>query len=257
MGREVMDRVISVLGTNAIAAIDITGGAPELNPGLKYLVKEAKRLGRHVIVRSNLAVLHDDGMEGLPGFYRDNDVEVVASLPYYAEAETDRVRGKGTFKRCIEAIRTLNAMGYAQSHVLNLVYNPAGAFLAPAQAALEADYRAALANNFGVHFNKLYTFANMPIGRFRDYLIRSGNLDAYMSKLAGAFNPATLDGIMCRRIISVGPDGALYDCDFNLALGLAIDGPGNIAGFDYARLAARKIRVAEHCYACTAGQGST
>jgi radical SAM/Cys-rich protein len=261
MGEETVDEVLSALGQSDIPALDLTGGAPELNPNFKKLVRKARALGRRVIVRTNLTIFSEDGMGDLPEFYAESGVDVVASLPYYIESGVDRVRGTGAFKKSIEAIRRLNALGYGVEggRTLNLVYNPPGAYLPPGQEALEAEYKRELKKNFGVFFTSLFTFTNMPIGRFRDFLKLTGNFDKYMEKLAGAFNPATLDGLMCRHLLSVGWDGALYDCDFNLVLGLPVDEscPGHIRDFDYSRLSRRKISVGEHCYGCTAGQGST
>ncbi len=261
MSKETVDEVLSALGQSDIPALDLTGGAPELNPNLKKLVRKARALGRRVIVRTNLTIFSEDGMEDLPEFYAGSGVDVVASLPYYIESGVDRVRGTGAFKKSIEAIRRLNSLGYGVEggRTLNLVYNPPGAYLPPGQEALEAEYKRELKKNFGVSFTSLFTFTNMPIGRFRDFLKLTGNFDKYMEKLAGAFNPATLDSLMCRHLLSVGWDGALYDCDFNLVLGLPVDEhcPRRVRDFEYSRFSSRKIIVGEHCYGCTAGQGST
>ena len=262
MGKETIDTVLSVLRDNDINTLDITGGAPELNPYFRYLVLEARNIGRHVIVRTNLTIFFENGMEDLPEFYGKNSVEVTASLPYYIESDVDRVRGSGTFQKSIKALERLNRLGYANgssTKKLNLVYNPSGAFLPPSQKTLEEDYKRELQRRFGISFDKLYTFANMPIGRFRDYLMRTNNLEKYMEKLMNAFNPKTIDGLMCRYLVSVGWDGILYDCDFNQILGLNLnkDCPQHIKDFDYSRLSKRNIILGEHCYVCTAGQGST
>jgi radical SAM/Cys-rich protein len=254
--------VLRVLRENDISAIDITGGAPELNPYFRYLVKGARTIGRHVIVRTNLTIFFERGMEDLPEFYRENSVEVVASLPHYVESDVDRVRGNGAFQKSIKALERLSRLGYGSGSLdskLNLVYNPSGAFLAPSQKTLEEDYRRELRRKFGVSFDNLYTFANMPIGRFMDYLIRSKNMEKYMERLISAFTPETLNGVMCRYLISVGWDGKLYDCDFNQILGLNLDSecPQHITDFIHSRLSGRKITVRDHCYGCTAGQGST
>jgi len=218
-------------------------------------------MGRRVMARTNLTIFFEPGMGDLPEFYAQNGVELVASLPYYMESGVDRVRGDGAFAKSIEALRRLNSLGYGTEDgmSLNLVYNPPGAFLPPAQATLEADYKRELGEKFGVGFTGLFTFSNMPIGRFKDFLKRSDNLDSYMDKLECAFNPDTLDGLMCRHLMSVGWDGRLYDCDFNLVLGLSVDEncPGHIADFDPEKLLNRRIRVGDHCFGCTAGQGST
>jgi radical SAM/Cys-rich protein len=257
-----IEEVLRVLRENRIRILDITGGAPELNPGFRYLVEQAKHIGCHVIARSNLTVFFEPGMEDLFDFYSRNNVEISASLPYHSEANVDRIRGNGTFKKSISALQRLNSLGYGQNpegNRLNLVYNPQGAFLPPSQCTLEDEYRKELKMKYAVSFNRLFTFANMPIGRFREFLLQSGNFDKYMKKLADSFNPETLSGIMCRRLISVGWDGRLFDCDFNQMIGLGIydGGQCTINNFDLARLSNRQIAVDDHCYGCTAGQGST
>ncbi len=262
MDKDTVDEVLRALSRSPINTLDITGGAPELNPHFRYLVQGARRLGRTVIVRTNLAIFNEEGIEGLPEFYSDNNVRLVASLPYYLEDAVDGVRGSGTFNKCIAALRKLNSLGYGGGtgeKNLDLAYNPRGAFLPPAQAVLQEEYKRELRERFSISFNRLFTFANMPIGRFKDFLTRTGNLGKYTETLACAFNPQTLDTIMCRHLISVRWDGALFDCDFNQVLGLAVDhgSPSCIRDFDYARLAARPIAVDDHCFGCTAGQGST
>jgi radical SAM/Cys-rich protein len=262
MNKENVGAVLAAVKNGGIGTLDITGGAPEMNRHFKYLVEQARKAGCRVSVRTNLTIFFEDGGEYLPKFMNDHSVEVVASLPYYTESDVDRVRGKGTFEKCIGALRMLNRLGYGSGcgdKKLNLVYNPPGAFLPPVQKTLEEDYKIELDRRFGVSFDALYTFSNMPIGRFRDYLLRTGGLEKYTAKLVCAFNPDTIPGLMCRQLISVGWDGRLYDCDFNQMLGLAVhDGcPQNIKEFDLSRLAGRTITVGDHCYACTAGQGST
>ncbi len=261
MERETVEIVLRVLTDNDIKTLDITGGAPELNPHFRYLVKAARDAERHVIVRSNLTIFFEEGMDDLPEFYTSQKVEVIASLPYYIEDNVDRVRGGGTFQKSIEALKRLNELGYGRDNglPLNLVFNPQGAFLPPAQDCLEKDYKRELAQLYGVEFNKLYVFTNMPIGRFRDFLLRSRNFEKYIERLISAFNPATVDGIMCRYLISVGWDGRLYDCDFNQVIGLGIvEGyPQHIKDFDLSSLSEREIAVDVHCFGCTAGQGST
>jgi radical SAM/Cys-rich protein len=254
--------VLRVLIDNPIDTLDLTGGAPELNPHFRKLVTGARRAGRTVIVRTNLSVFLEPGLEDTPGFFRDHGVEVVASLPYYLEDGVDRVRGSGTFAKCITALQQLNSLGYGKDNPdlrLNLVYNPAGPFLAPAQAELEETYRRELNARFGITFSTLFTFTNMPVGRFRDYLVRSSGFDHYLGKLSCAFNPQTLNGVMCRRLISVGWDGTLYDCDFNQMLGLTVTPccSRTIESFDFKALSRRDIAVDNHCYGCTAGQGSS
>ncbi|MEW6584654.1 MAG: arsenosugar biosynthesis radical SAM (seleno)protein ArsS [Nitrospirota bacterium] len=260
MSKDIIDISLEVLRNCPIEALDITGGAPELNPHYAYLVEEARRSGRRVITRTNLTIFFEEGMKNLPEMFADNEVEVVASLPHYTEGGVDRVRGAGAFRKSIEALKRLNTLGYGleEKRQLHLVYNPLGAFLPSSQRELEAQYKKELAS-YGIVFNRLFTFANMPLGRFRDFLIRTGNLQKYMDSLRTAFNPCTLNGLMCRYLVSVGWDGTLYDCDFNQMLGLTVDikCPDHIRDFDYSVLSNRKIITDDHCYVCTAGQGST
>ncbi len=262
MDRDNIDAVIKVLEENHINILDLTGGAPELNVDFQYLIKSAVALGKHVIVRSNLTILFEKGMENLPALYKNNRVEVTASLPYYMEENVNKVRGAGTFEKSIQALQTLNSIGYADESTglkLNLVYNPPGAFLPPSQDILEAEYKIELQSKFNISFNNLYTFTNMPIGRFNDFLVRTGNAEQYMEKLSSSFNPDNLEGVMCRSLVSVAWDGKLFDCDFNQMTGLSVadEYPQHIKDFDYSRLSQRQIAVEEHCYGCTAGQGST
>lgn len=262
MKKDTVDHIIARLKKHEIQTLDITGGAPELNPHFTYLVTGAKEAGCHVIVHSNLTIFFERGFENLPEFYCERDIEVTASLPYYLDSSVDRVRGQGTFGKSIRAIKRLNSLGYGDDtgmRRLNLVYNPSGAFLPPGQKSLEEDYRRALRAHHNISFNHLYVFSNMPIGRFRNHLEKTGSLGKYLKTLEDNFNPSTLDGLMCRHMISVGWDGALYDCDFNQVLGLHMhdSGPRHIRDFDHERLAGREIHVGDHCYGCTAGQGST
>ena len=260
MDQRTVDQVLTVLAASSIPTLDITGGAPELNPAFLRLATEARRLGRRVIVRTNLAVFSEAGMHDLPDRYRTIGAEIIASLPCYLENNVDGIRGSGTFRRSIDALRRLNALGYGGPGLpLNLVYNPGGPFLPPDQDRLEQDYKRELKARYGVFFSRLYAFTNMPIGRFRDDLARSGRLDGYCTLLRSSFNPATLDNLMCRTMVSVGPDGRLFDCDFNQALdiGPAAGAPRHIDEFDLGRIAGRVIETGDHCYACSAGQGST
>lgn len=262
MTRETAEQVLAAIRRFRIPTVDITGGAPELNPSFDYLVTEARRTGAHVMVRHNLTVQFAPGKEGLPAFFRDNGVEVIASLPYFLAQQTDAQRGLGVFERSIEALRRLNGVGYGQEGtglLLNLVYNPVGAFLPPEQASIERDFKREMAARYGVTFNALYTITNMPIRRFLDYLHRSGNYERYMEKLVNSFNPATVSGLMCRTLISVGWDGRLYDCDFNQMLELPLRDslPQTVAELDPDRLAARRIATGTHCFGCTAGAGSS
>jgi radical SAM/Cys-rich protein len=262
MNEKTAGQVIRAVAENPFEELDITGGAPELNPVLKTIIREARQAGKRVTVRTNLTVFFEPGFESYPAWYREQGVELIASLPYYLEDTVDRARGNGAYKKSIEALKILNGLGYGAASAgppLSLVYNPQGMSLAPSQGPLEAEYRRELTDRFGVSFTRLYAFTNMPIGRFREYLVRTGNLEKYMNKLAAAFNPAALDGAMCRHIVSVGWDGALYDCDFNQALGRATElgAPRHIDRFDYVALANRAIAVGDHCYGCAAGQGSS
>ena len=221
MRRETAELVIDVLRRYDIPAVDITGGAPELNPNFDYLVTEGRALGRRVIDRSNLTVFFVEGKQYLPEFLREHGVEVTASLPCYTEKNVEAQRGKGVFAKSIEALQWLNRLGYGQpgtGRVLNLVYNPLGPSLPPPQELLEADYRKQLGENYGVVFNHLYTLTNMPISRFLLDLTRHGNYERYMELLLEKFNPTTVEGLMCRSLVSVGWDGTLYDCDFNQML---------------------------------------
>ncbi|MEX0977334.1 MAG: arsenosugar biosynthesis radical SAM (seleno)protein ArsS [Pirellulales bacterium] len=260
MSRETVAACLEVLARTDIPTVDITGGAPEMNPHFRWLVQEARRLGRHVIDRCNLTILVAPGFEDFPAFLTEQCVEVVASLPCYLADNVDRQRGDGVFERSLEALRRLNALGYGlhDGLVLILVYNPVGPVLPPEQKQLEADYRRELSGRYGIVFTRLHTITNMPISRFLDDLLRSGEFEAYMEKLSGAFNPAAVHGVMCRNMISVDWQGNLFDCDFNqmLELGLSPGVPRHIREFDIDQLARRPIRTGRHCFGCTAGAGS-
>jgi radical SAM/Cys-rich protein len=262
MTQETAEKVLAAVRRFRIPTLDITGGAPELNPSFRRLVAEARRAGAHVMVRHNLTVMFEPGQEDLPEYFREHGVEVVSSLPYFLEQQTDAQRGRGVFEKSVEALRRLNAAGYGRDGgalKLNLVYNPVGAFLPPSQAAIERDFKRELLARHGVTFDRLYTITNMPIKRFLEYLRRSGNEERYMRKLVEAFNPATVEGLMCRTLVSVDWTGRLYDCDFNqmLDLGVARGLPQTIDDFDPARLAARRIVTGGHCFGCTACAGSS
>jgi radical SAM/Cys-rich protein len=262
MTRETVEEVLAAVRRFQIPTLDITGGAPELNPSFRRLVAEARRAGAHVMVRHNLTVMFEPGQCDLPLFFREHSVEVVSSLPYFLEQQTDAQRGRGVFEKSIEALQRLNAVGYGHEGGalrLNLVYNPVGAFLPPAQGAIERDFKRELLARYGVTFDSLYTITNMPIRRFLEYLRRSGNEERYMRKLVEAFNPATVEGLMCRTLVSVDWTGRLYDCDFNqmLELGVAHELPQTIADFDPAAFAARRVVTGAHCFGCTAGAGSS
>ncbi|MGA8262808.1 MAG: arsenosugar biosynthesis radical SAM (seleno)protein ArsS [Ignavibacteriaceae bacterium] len=262
MTRETMQYCIDALAKTNIQTVDLTGGAPEMNPDFKWFISEIKRLNRHIIVRSNLTILVSNGFEDFPKFLADNNIEIISSLPYYTASNTDRQRGDGVFDKSIQAIKILNELGYGKDEsglIFNLVYNPLGAFLPPKQESLEKDYKRELWNKFGLVFNNLYTITNLPISRFLDYLIESGNYMNYMNKLISAFNPAAALNVMCRNTISVGWDGQLYDCDFNqmLELPLTNGSPKNIQDFETGLLNNRLIVTGQHCYGCTAGAGSS
>ncbi|MBV9852818.1 MAG: arsenosugar biosynthesis radical SAM protein ArsS [Armatimonadetes bacterium] len=262
MTRETAELVIAALERHPeIGTVDITGGAPELNPNFRHLVTEARRLGRHVMDRCNLTVLFEAGQEDTAEFLRAHDVEVVASLPYYLAQRTDAQRGAGVFDKSIAGLRRLNALGYglAGGPALNLVYNPTGAFLPPAQAEIEAEYKRELHKRHGIVFNNLFVITNMPIARFLHFLERTGNTEKYMDRLVQAFNPAAAAGVMCRSLVSVGWDGTLYDCDFNQMLDLPVKAgaPPHIKDFDGHALARREIVTGRHCFGCTAGAGSS
>lgn len=262
MGKDTIERVLHVIKEFDIRTLDITGGAPELNPHFSYLVRAAREAACHVVARTNLTVFFEKGFEQLPEFYSDHCVEINASLPGYHDRDVDMVRGDGAFRKGIKALQRLNSLGYgvgSDIRRLNLVYNPPDMFLAHSQECLEKEYRSQLGAHYGISFDRLFVFSNMPIGRFKDHLEKTGFLEKYMNMLKGSFNPATLEGLMCRSQISVGWDGTLYDCDFNQALGLNIHDscPKSIREFDIERLARRNITVGDHCYGCTAGQGST
>ncbi|MDF9407647.1 MAG: Antilisterial bacteriocin subtilosin biosynthesis protein AlbA [Pelotomaculum sp. PtaB.Bin013] len=262
MSRKTVSSCLSVLAGTGIPTLDITGGAPELNPNLGWLIEEAVKLGRKVMVRTNLTVLELEEYAQLAELYARNKVEVVASLPYYLGKNTDRQRGDGVFEASIRVLRRMNELGYGREQSglrINLVYNPGGAFLPPAQHSIETEFRREMTRRYGIVFNKLFTLTNVPIGRFLNFLMQSGNLEDYLVRLAGAFNPAAAELVMCRSQISVGWDGRLYDCDFNQALGLTCtpDVPGYIHNFDLTCLRNRPIMLDNHCYACTAGLGSS
>jgi radical SAM/Cys-rich protein len=262
MSRETVDDCLDVLRRNDIPTLDITGGAPEMNPHFRYLVEHAARLGRHVIDRSNLTILVAPGYEELPEFLAAHDVEIAASLPCYLEENCDRQRGSGVFRRSIDALRRLNEIGYGRSGnklILTLVYNPVGATLPPLQQKLEADYRRELRSRYGIEFTRLYAITNMPISRFLDHLLASGQYETYMRTLVESFNPAAVDRVMCRTTLSVDWQGYLFDCDFNqmLDISLAPRLPRHIRDFNSVQLMARPIATGRHCFGCTAGAGSS
>src|SRR5580692_2845801 len=262
MTRATVERVIEMLAASPrVETLDITGGAPELNPNFATLVERARALGCKVIVRCNLTVTLEPGMEWLVEFYRRSGVELVCSLPCYTAENTDRQRGAGVFDKSIVALKNLNAAGFGRGALrLDLVYNPIGASLPPPQAELEAQYRDELARNFGVVFDRLLTITNMPIARFANQLNSTGSYSAYMSLLVNHFNPATVDALMCRDLVSVGWDGRFYDCDFNQMLEIPLGGRAASTIWDVddvGTLAGARIATGSHCFGCTAGAGSS
>ncbi len=262
MSRETAESIIDVLGRTEISTLDITGGAPEMNPNFRWLVQQARRLGRRVIDRCNLTILMANGFKDLPEFLAEHEVEIVASLPCYMEENCDSQRGNGVFQRSLDALRRLNQLGYGQAESerrLTLVFNPTGSSLPPAQDELEATYRHELNSRYGIVFSQLHTITNLPISRFLDDLLRSNQLETYLQTLIDNFNPLTADGVMCRTMLSVDWQGYLFDCDFNqmLGMGLASDLPQHIRDFDADRLERRPIQTGRHCFGCTAGSGSS
>ncbi len=261
MSRETMQVCLDVLERGAIPTLDITGGAPELNPHFRWLVEQASTLGKRIIDRCNLTVLLLPRFEDLPDFLARHRVEIVASLPCYGPENTDRQRGAGVFDKSIEALRRLNAIGYGQLDTglnLTLVYNPVGPTLPPSQPVLEAAYRRELLARFGIVFTQLFTITNMPISRFLEDLLASDRYEVYLDKLVAAYNPRAVEGLMCRTTLSVGWDGRLYDCDFNQMLDLELMPglPRHVRDCDLTTLADRPIVTGPHCYGCTAGSGS-
>lgn len=264
MSRETIDAVLRFLAATKIPTLDITGGAPELHRDFDYLVESAHGLGRHVMDRCNLTVIFEPGKDYLPEFFKRHQVELICSLPCYSQENVDKQRGKGTFDLSIQALRRLNELGYGQADsnlVLNLVYNPVGPHLPPPQATLEQDYKRILGEQFGIVFHQLYCLTNMPITRYATHLKLRGEYDDYTEMLEYSFNTATLDQVMCRNLISIGWDGSIYDCDFNQMLDLRVrDRAGkalNIASLALDQIFDRPITIGDHCYACTAGCGSS
>ena len=265
MSRHTVDAVIAFLAASpAVRTLDLTGGAPELNPHFRSLVIAARARGVRVIDRCNLTILEEPGQEDLAEFLARHGAEVVASMPCYLQDNVDRQRGKGAFDASIRGLQRLNALGYAQPGsplVLNLVYNPQGPSLPPEQAALERDYKQHLVQNYGVVFNQLFTLANMPIQRFGSMLVSKGQFNSYMNLLRSAHSEDNLSQVMCRSLISVDWQGYLYDCDFNQQLGPPISKPGkprlHLDDVTAQQMQDGPIRVADHCFGCTAGQGSS
>lgn len=261
MSRATFEQCLDVLARYDIPTVDITGGAPELNPHFRWFVEECRRLGKHVMDRCNLTVIvSNKKYHDLPEFFAEHRVEIVSSLPHYSALRTDSQRGEGVFEDSIKALQMLNAAGYGKEGSglkINLVYNPTGAFLPGNQASLEAEFKRQLKRKYDVDFNNLYAITNMPISRFLEYLLESGNYENYMQTLLDAFNPGAVAGVMCRNTISVSWDGYLYDCDFNQMLDLKVAGKSRLKDFDLAALENRDIVLNQHCFGCTAGAGSS
>ncbi len=262
MTRETMQACLGAIGRSSVQQVDITGGAPEMNPYFDWFVAEVRKLGRHVIDRCNLTILTAPGYTHLPEFLAEHEVEVVASLPCYLEQNCDRQRGDGVFQKSIEGLRLLNDQGYGRSNsdlVLSLVYNPVGPSLPPDQQELEDAYRVQLRSRFGIEFHRLYTITNMPISRFLDDLLQSQRYGEYMEQLVTAFDPRAVEAVMCRSTLSVDWEGYLYDCDFNQMLDLKVVGSvaQHVSEFDEAAFLNRRILTGRHCYGCTAGAGSS
>jgi radical SAM/Cys-rich protein len=264
MSRETLEDALAFLRVSGVETLDITGGAPELHPEFRRLVREARSLGARVMDRCNLTILLEPGQEDLGEFLAAQRVEIVASLPCYLEENVDRQRGLGVYGRSIQALKRLNGLGYGwegSGLILNLVYNPLGAFLPPAQADLERDYKRELFHRYGIVFTSLFTLANMPIQRFGSTLVSKGKFDTYVQLLRGAHRDENLDGVMCRSLVSVDWQGYVYDCDFNQMLGLPLRvdkaARPHLRDLIGVNLEGAPIAVANHCYGCTAGQGSS
>jgi radical SAM/Cys-rich protein len=267
MTRDVAERTLELLAQSpSVEVVDITGGAPELNPNFRWLVTEARKQGRHVIDRCNLTVLVQPGLEDLPGFLAHHRVEIIASLPCYTAENVDKQRGKNVFEKSIRALQVLNGWGYGLADsplMLNLVYNPLGAFLPSPQERLEADYKRQLREGFGVEFHRLFTLTNLPIKRFADYLHARGEFAAYIELLVNHFNPGTVPILMCRSLVSVSWDGRLYDCDFNQMVEKdMVSSPGETPPTiwsveSFSDFSGQRVSTASHCFGCTAGCGSS
>ena len=262
MDRDTVDACLQALERCGVRTVDLTGGAPELNPHFEYLVDACVTLGVHVIDRCNLTILTTNRYRHLPEWFAERGVEVVCSLPHYRQLGTDAQRGEGAFERSLQALRMLNAAGYGQGDPamrLVLVTNPVGAFLAGNQTSLESEWKAVLLARHGISFDSLYALNNMPISRFLEWLIEKDMMDAYLERLVNAYNPATVEGLMCRNTVSVSWDGRVFDCDFNQMLEIEadLDGVRHIRDFDLALWQSHQIRTAPHCYGCTAGSGSS
>lgn len=261
MTREIMQLCLVAIEKSGATTVDLTGGAPEMNPDFRWFVEELSKLGKHTIVRCNLTIiLANPKYHDLPEFLKKHQVEVVSSLPYFTASRTDAQRGDGVFDKSIQALKMLNDVGYGiegSSLKLNLVFNPSGAFLPGKQEELEKEFKLRLKSRFDIHFNKLFVITNLPVSRFLDYLIASDNYESYMETLVSAYNSSAAEGVMCRNTISVGWDGYLFDCDFNQMLDLKLKQHNHISDFNLSSFESRDIIVNQHCYGCTAGAGSS
>jgi len=264
MTQDTMQKILNILAESPeIKTVDLTGGAPEMNPHFRWFVEGISALGKHIIVRCNLTIiLANPKYHDLPDFFKKHKIEVVSSLPYFSARRTDSQRGDGVFETSIKALQMLNAVGYGVEEsnlILNLVYNPSGAFLPADQAGLEVEFKSQLSRKYEITFNSLFAITNLPVSRFLDYLIESENYEDYMEKLVEAYNPSAVPGVMCRSTVSVGWDGKLYDCDFNQMLELEIDVESHkhIDNWNSEKILHRDIIVNQHCYGCTAGAGSS
>jgi len=261
MGTDVMDQIAGFLARHPGLTLDITGGCPEMNPGFRYLIEHTEGLASRRMLRSNIAIMAEPGWEWLPEFCRSHNLTIVGSLPCYLEENVDGQRGAGVYQKCIRVLKKLNSLGYGTDLELNLVYNPGGDFVPGSQHGLETAYKTELTARHGIVFNHLFTITNAPIGRFREHLEAAGTYSDYLRMLADRFNPETAGTIMCRTLVSVDWQGKIYNCDFNQALKMPItadDGSEiTISGLDDAGLNGKRIAIAQHCYCCTAGEGSS
>ncbi|MCC5914244.1 MAG: arsenosugar biosynthesis radical SAM protein ArsS [Balneolaceae bacterium] len=262
MTHETLEQCLEALDHPEIKTVDLTGGAPEMNPHFRWFVDEVSKLGKEIIVRSNLTILDTRKFEDLPQFMADRGVEITCSLPFYSKRRTDAQRGEGTYDKSMKVLKVLNEIGYGKEEtglLLNLVYNPVGAFLPPDQGSLKQQYKDRLWSDHGIVFNDLFTITNLPISRYLNFLVMSGNLEEYMEKLITSFNPGAAQGVMCRNTISIGWDGSLYDCDFNQMLQMKTNhgAPSHISEWNLEKLNSREIILNQHCYGCTAGAGSS
>lgn len=262
MTRETMQQILDAIKGTDVKTVDLTGGAPEMNPDFRWFVEQISAMGKSTIVRCNLTIIvANPKYNDLPEFYKKHNIQVVSSLPYFAAKRTDAQRGEGVFEKSIKALKMLNEVGYGMPGSelkLDLVYNPSGAFLPGDQLELQSEFKQKLRALYGIEFNELYAITNLPISRFLDYLRQTDNYEDYMHELVNAFNPAAASGVMCRNTISVGWDGYLYDCDFNQMLDLKLDNaPAHISEFNVELINNRNIKINQHCYGCTAGAGSS